>query len=114
MSIYTKDLDIIMEFDKEKLGLTFEAWKEETKDMVLVFLDEKGDMVIMDYVTSFISEKKAKELIWKYNIAWDIATILFDSTVFVTIMLLPIMTLRGRCSMFRPLSSTDSKAHLIR
>ncbi len=92
--LYTKDLDKITEFDKERLGVTFEAWKDEAKEKVLVFLDEEGDMVIMDYITRFTSEKKAKELIWRYNVAWDIATLLFDSAVFVTITLPPIMTLR--------------------
>jgi len=93
-TLYTKDLDKITEFDKERLGLTFEAWKDEAEEKVIVFLDEEGNMVIMDYITRFTSEKKAKELIWKYNVAWDIATILFDSAVFVTITLPPIMTLR--------------------
>ncbi|WP_457549804.1 hypothetical protein [Archaeoglobus sp.] len=93
-TLYTKDLDKITEFDKERLGLTFEAWKEEVKDKVLVFLNEEGDIVVMDYETRFTSEKKAKDLMAKYNVAWDIATLLFDTAVFVTITLPPIMTLR--------------------
>ena len=36
--LYTKDLDKITEFDKERLGITFEAWKDEVKGKVLVFL----------------------------------------------------------------------------
>jgi len=92
--LYTKDLDRITEFDKERLGLTFEAWKDEAKEKVLVFLDEEGNIVVGDYVTRFTSEKRARELIWKYNVAWDIAALLFDTAVFITITLPPIMPLR--------------------
>jgi 2-C-methyl-D-erythritol 4-phosphate cytidylyltransferase len=94
MVLYTKDLNRITEFGKERLGLTFETWKEDVKDKVLVFIDEAGDFVVKDYVTRFTSEKKTKELIWRYNVAWDITTLFFDTAVFVTITQPPIMTLR--------------------
>lgn len=53
-----------------------------------------GNIVTKEYKTRFTSEKRAKELIAKYNVAWGTATIFFDKVVFVTITLPPIMTLR--------------------
>jgi len=81
------------EFDKEVLALTFEAWKDEVKRRVLVFVDEEGEFVYLPYVTRFTSEKYARLLLVKYNHAWKEASKKFDVGVFVTITLPPIFPL---------------------
>jgi len=92
-SIYTKPLDQVDDFDRERLGLTFEAWKEIVKSKVLLFLDEEDNIVAFPYRTRFTDEKYVKELIWKYNMAWDVATLLFEDAVFITVTLPPIFPL---------------------
>jgi DNA-binding transcriptional ArsR family regulator len=80
-------------FDKEVLALTFEAWKDEVKRKVLVFVDDEGEFVYLPYITRFTSEEYARLLLAKYNHAWNEAAKKFDVGVFVTITLPPIFPL---------------------
>ena len=92
--IYTKPLDRVTDFDRERLGLTFEAWKEVVRDRVLLFLDGEDTIIAYPYRTRFTDERYVKELIWKYKVAWDVATLLFEDAVFVTITVPPIFPMK--------------------
>ena len=80
-------------FDKELLALTFETWKDNVREKVLVFVDEDGEFHFKNYVTRFTDEKYVKKLLAKYNHAWKKATEEYDTAVFVTITLPPIIPL---------------------
>ena len=78
------------EFDREYLELSFETWRDNVKEKVLVFVDLEGELVYLPYETRFTSERYAKRLIAKFNEAWAKATKMFDVGVFLTITLPPI------------------------
>ena len=83
----------LSQFDKELLALTFETWKDNAREKVLVFVDENGEFQSMNYITRFTDEKYAKKLLAKYNHAWKKATEEYDVAVFVTVTLPPIIPL---------------------
>ncbi len=78
------------EFDKEYLELSFETWRDNVKEKVLVFVDSEGNFVKYPYETRFTSERYAKRLIARFSEAWAKATKMFDVGVFLTITLPPI------------------------
>ena len=83
----------LTKFDKELLALTFETWKDNVREKVLVFADEDGNFYFMPYQTRFTSEKYVKKLLAKHNYAWKKATEKYDVAVFVTITLPPVLPL---------------------
>lgn len=74
-------------FDREYLELSFDTWKEEIRNKVLIFVDVEEEIVILPYETRFTSKRYAKRLIKKFDKAWLKATKMFDVGVFITITL---------------------------
>ncbi len=48
---FTQRTEYLTKFDKELLALTFETWKDNVRDRVLVFVDEDYNFYFMPYQT---------------------------------------------------------------
>lgn len=92
--IFTKEVIKITDEDVETLKLCFWAWKDEAQQKLLLFRTPDGEIEVKDYVTRFTHESKAKEILAKYNYAFNKAKQQYDHGVFLTITLPPIFPLR--------------------
>lgn len=85
--------DRLEPFDKEFLALSFETWKDNTRQKVLVFVDNEGNLQFLPYRTRFTSENYARMLLVKFDYAWRKASEEYNVAVFVTITLPPVIPL---------------------
>ncbi|MEM4497185.1 MAG: hypothetical protein QXM06_07815 [Archaeoglobaceae archaeon] len=79
----------LREEEIERVVNNFELYINDIKEKVLLFLDEKEEIQILEYRTRFTSESRAMEIVKTLNKAFEIAS-KYDEGVFLTLTLPPV------------------------